>query len=290
MAGLYIAVGQNGQRIVSEDAGANWTRSEVGKEGETWRVITHGSGRFVAAGSFGGTNIFGTTTDGATWEFSRHEGNYSRYVRGIIFHNGQFVALGGDPGSVGVAKPFALISTDGKTWSNLIELPGKHILRRFAVGNGMIVGVGDRGRRAVSPDGKDWKDAPDVKAIDTLVDVAFGAGRFVGVGLNGLRMTSDDGLSWYNRLVGEEGEHLNSVLWTGKQFVAVGEGATFVSSDGYAWQRTANKDAPLTVAHGTDSYVGLNWKGRILRSTDAVGWQEVFKCPNNLESVAFGGA
>jgi hypothetical protein len=288
MAGLFIAVGQNGQRLVSEN-GADWTHSEVGKEGETWRVIGSGGGRFVAAGNFGGTNIFGTTTDGATWEFSKHEGNYSRYVRGIVFHNGNFFALGGDPGSVGLAKPFALVSTDGKTWSNLIELPGKYILRRFAVGNGFIVGVGDRGRRAVSPDGREWKDAADVKAIDTLVDVAFGAGRFVGVGLNGLRMTSDDGLAWYNRLIGEEGEHLNSILWTGTQFVAVGDGVTFTSADGFTWQHTANRGAPLTAVYGNGAYVGLNWKGRILRSTDAVTWQEVFKCANNLESVAFAG-
>jgi len=288
MAGLFIAVGQNGQRLTSEN-GAEWINSQVGKEGETWRVIASGAGRFVAAGSFGGTNIFGTTTDGAAWEFSKHEGNYSRYVRGIVFHNGQFVALGGDPGSVGAAKPFALISADGKSWGSLIEQPGKHILRRFAVGNGNIVGVGDRGRRAVSADGVTWQDSPAAKAIDTLVDVAFGAGRFVGVGLNGLRMTSDDGLNWYNRLVSEEGEHLNSVLWTGTQFVAVGDGATFFSADGYAWTRTPNHDAPLTVAHGAGTFVGLNWKGRILRSTDAVAWQEVFKCANNLESVAFGG-
>jgi hypothetical protein len=289
MAGLYIAVGQNGQRLTSEN-GTDWANSQVGKEGETWRVITFGAGRFVAAGSFGGTNIFGTTTDGITWEFSRHEGNYSRFVRGIVFHDGNFVALGGDPTTVGLAKPFALISTDGKTWSSLIELPGKDILRRFAVGNGLIVGVGDRGRRAVSPDGRTWKDAPSVKAIDTMVDVAFGAGRFVGVGLNGLRMTSDDGLSWYNRLLGEEGEHLNSVNWTGTQFVAVGEGATFTSADGFTWQRASNKDAPLTAVYGGGAYVGLNWRGRILRSTDATTWQEVFKCMNNLESVAYGAA
>jgi hypothetical protein len=212
MPGLFIAVGQNGQRITSEN-GTDWINSQTGKEGETWRVITSGGGRFVAAGNFGGTNIFGMTSDGAAWEFSRHEGNYSRFVRGIIFHNGQFVALGGDPGSVGVAKPFALISSDGKTWSNLIELPGKHILRRFAVGNGLI---------------------------------------------------------------------------TGSQFAAVGAGATFFSTDGFAWQRTPNQDAPLTVAYGSGAYVGLNWKGRILHSTDALAWREVFKCANNLESVAFG--
>ncbi len=287
MAGLFIAVGQNGQRIISEN-GVDWTHTEVGKEGETWRVITSGNGRFVAAGSYGGTNIFGTTTDGVTWEYSKHEGHYSRYVRGIVFNSGNFIAIGGDPVSVGVAKPFALVCADGKSWGEFIEIPGKFLLRRFAVGNGVIVGVGDRGRRAQSVDGKEWKDAPDVKAIDTLVDVAFGAGRFVGVGLNSLRMTSEDGLNWSHRLIGEEGEHLNSILWTGKQFTAVGLGVTYYSPDGLGWKHAANQNPPLTAAYGNGMYVGVNWKGRILQSVDAITWKEVFKCDNNLEAIAFG--
>jgi len=289
MAGLFIAAGQNGQRIISEN-GVDWTHAETGKEGETWRTITAGNGRFVCAGSFGGTNIFGTTTDGITWEYSKHEGHYSRFVRGIVFHQGNFIATGGDPTTVGFAKPFALISSDGKNWGEFIEVPGKFLLRRFAVGKGVIVGVGDRGRRAVSTDGKEWKDAPDAKAIDTLVDVAFGAGRFVGVGLNSLRMVSEEGLYWTNRFIGEEGEHLNSIIWTGKQFAAIGLGVTYFSPDGFSWQRVVNHDAPLTAAYGNGVYVGVNWRGRVLLSTDAVEWNEVYKCPNNFEAICFGGA
>jgi hypothetical protein len=287
MAGLFVALGQNGQRIVSSN-GLEWRDAQAGKEGETWRAVAAGGGRFVGVGSFGGSNFFGATTDGVTWERSGFDGKYSRYVRGIVFHDGKFVALGGDPGTVGQAKPFALISSDGKTWGDLIELPGKFILRRFASGNGLIVGVGDRGRRAASPDGKDWKDAPDVKAIDTLVDVAFGAGKFVGVGLHGLRMVSEDGVNWFSKQLGEEGEHLNAILWTGEQFAAIGAVATLLSKDGYEWKRVPNIDGPLTAAYGGGAYVGLNWKGRILHSTDAVKWREVYKGENNLEALAFG--
>jgi hypothetical protein len=289
MAGLFLALGQNGQRIISSN-GVDWRDPQAGKEGETWRAVTAGGGRFVGAGTFGGSNFFGATTDGVTWERSTFDGKYSRYVRGLVYHQGNFIALGGDPGTVGQAKPFALISPDGKSWGDLIELPGKFILRRFAQGNGLIVGVGDRGRRAASRDGKEWQDAPGVKAIDTLVDVAFGAGKFVGVGLHGLRMVSEDGLTWTNKQLGEEGEHLNTILWTGEQFAAIGGVATLFSKDGITWQRVPNVDGPLTAAHGGGAYVGLNWKGRILHSTDAVKWREVYKCENNLEAVAFGAA
>jgi hypothetical protein len=150
--------------------------------------------------------------------------------------------------------------------------------------------VGDRGRRAMSKDGKEWNDTPGAKAIDTLVDVAFGKGIFVGVGLHSLRLSSDDGLKWGNRQVGEEGEHLNSIVWAGDRFVAVGMGATYTSADGATWKRNPNKDAPLNMTYGNGVFVGLNWRGRILRSSDGIEWTQVHKCDFHLEAVAYAGA
>ncbi len=155
-------------------------------------------------------------------------------------------------------------------------------------GNGTFVGVGDSGRRAVSTDGRKWTDAPGVKAVDTLVDVAFGKGVFVGVGLHGLRMTSADGLKWSDRQVGEEGEHINSILWTGDRFVAVGLGATYFSSDGFRWKREKNSEAPLSAAFGAGVFVGAHWKGRILHSTDAVSWKQVHKALHHVEALGYG--
>ena len=122
----------------------------------------------------------------------------------------------------------------------------------------------------------------------TLVDVAFGAGKFVGVGLHGLRSVTEDGVAWPHRFAGEEGEHINSVIWTGDRFVAVGQGATYVSPDGLEWTRTENKDAPLIAAFGAGVFAGTNWKGRILMSKDAVEWKQVYKAEHHLEAIAFG--
>ena len=74
--------------------------------------------------------------------------------------------------------------------------------------------------------GQTCSGTPANDPVDAFIDVTFGNGLFVGVGLHGLRMSSEDGLAWSERLVGEEGEHINSVLWTGERFVAVGQGAT----------------------------------------------------------------
>jgi hypothetical protein len=284
---VFVAAGHQGQRVVSKD-GAEWTGLQVGKEGEIYRGVAAGGGVIVAVGNFGGKNLFAVTKDGAAWTVTEKEAQYKFYIRGLAWGEPGFLGLGGDPGSVGSSAPFVTLSKDGATWSDYTPIPGKHILRRLAWGKGLFVGVGDRGRRAASKDGKEWTDTPNVKALDTLVDVAFGAGKFVGVGLHGLRMATEDGVAWPHRFPGEEGEHLNSILWAGDRFVAVGLGATYFSPDGLEWTRKENKDAPLTAVWGAGVFVGTNWRGRILRSTDAIEWKQVYKAEHHLEAVAYG--
>jgi len=291
---MFLAVGQEGQRVVSEN-GTDWKNLTIGKEGEYYRAATYGNGKYVAVGTYGGNNILSSSPDGIVWKSTFKDGKYKYTLRGVGFAQGQFLAMGGEPVTVGAASSFVMTSTDGDTWTEPFFIAGKFMIRRFAFGNNLWVGVGDRGRRAASPDGKDWKDAPQAKAIDTLVDVAFGNGVFVGVGLHGLRMASKDGLNWFSQVRGEEGIHLNSVVPTGKQFVAAGMGATsgapgltYFSPDGYAWTSKPNDDAPQTMCFGKGLFVGVNWRGRILTSPDALKWTQVYKSEHNFEAIAFG--
>lgn len=283
---LFLATGHNGLRLTSAD-GVTWSAPLLGKEGETYRCAVGGNGRLAAIGSFGGSNIFASTADGKNWKTSIKDAQYARYIRGLGFGPDFFLALGGDPGAVGLARPFVFASKDGEKWDGPHDIPGKFMVRRVAWGNKRFVAVGDRGRRAASEDGKKWIDAPAVKAIDTLVDVAFGNGVFVGVGLNGLRMLTADGLKWTDRQLGEEGEHLNSVVWAKDRFVAIGAGVTWFSKGGMKWERAANLNAPLSAVYGAGVFVGSRWKGRIQRSTDAITWTEAFKADHHIEAIAF---
>ena len=287
--GLFVGVGHHGLRLVSTD-GSKWTNPQTGKEGEVYRAVMFGNGGFAAVGSYGGMNIMAATTDGVAWRTVTQDAKYVRYLRGLGFGKDFFLGLGGDPGSVGSSAPFVMTSADGQAWGEAVPITGKNMLRRVCFGNDLFVAVGDRGRRASSKDGREWTDTPDVKAVDTLIDVTFGHGVFVGVGLHGLRMTSVDGLSWTNRLVGDEGEHINSVLWTGERFVAVGQGATYLSADGLKWERVPNQNAPLTAVYGAGQYVGSNWRGKLLHSPDAIVWTEVHQAEYHVEALAFGRA
>ena len=283
----FVAAGHQGLRLVSAD-GRRWEQAAAGKEGEVYRAVAFGKGRFAAVGTFGGSNLLAWSADGAAWKNVQRDGQYANFLRGLAFGGGGFVGIGGDPGAVGDSRPFVTLSADGETWGDYVKISGKNIVRRIAWGVDRWVGVGDRGRRTTSKDAKEWVDVPKTKAVDTLIDVAHGAGRFVGVGLHGLRMSSVDGVEWTPRLDGEEGEHLNSIVWAGDRFVAVGTGATYVSADGLAWTRQENRNAPQVVAFGGGLFVGLQWRGRILVSPDGVAWDEVHRAEHHLEAVAFG--
>ncbi len=284
---LFVACGYGGIRTTSSD-GKNWSTPELGKEGEIYRIVAFGGGACIAGGSFGGDNLIAPTHDGKTWKPIRKDAGYSRYLRGMTFAFGKFYGFVGDGTTVGAGQPSQIHSADGETWSEPASIGGSYLIRRAAFGNGIIVGVGDRGRRATSHDGISWKDMPDSKPIDTLVDIAFGNGSFVGTGLNGLRVRTADGLVWTDKQLGEEGEHLNSVLWTGSQFVAVGAGGTYFSPDGAKWRRVTNSNAPITSTYGKGLFVGAKWKGRLLYSANAVEWTETIKLPSHIEAVGFG--
>ena len=285
---IFVAGGHSGLRMISRN-GTDWTNRVLGREGQVYRGFCFGQGKCVGVDTFGNDSILAVTTDGATWEsYQKKHPAGELFMQGITFGLGRFLAYGGniadDPGTY-----YAYRSADAVRWDEPIwQKNGKNLLRRIIVGDGVLVGVGDRGRRAVSKDGITWQSTPDYKAADTLIDVAFGNGIYVGVGLNGLRLRSRDGLTWTDRQVGEPGEHLNAVGWCDGRFVAVGLGATYVSPDGAAWQRTPNRNAPLTMAYGNGVFVGSHWKGRILMSRDAIDWRQVYQADQHIETVAFG--
>ena len=54
---LFVAVGHNGQRLVS-DNGADWKAPALGKEGEVYRCVAFGNGRFAAVGSYASARAF----------------------------------------------------------------------------------------------------------------------------------------------------------------------------------------------------------------------------------------
>ncbi|MFT5123089.1 MAG: hypothetical protein ACI9TH_003657 [Kiritimatiellia bacterium] len=286
MPNTFLAAGEKGTCLLSSD-GKTWKEVHTGKDGEVFNSSCVGGGHAVTSARYGGQNTFAASADGATWSDSKFDAKYSKYIRGMFYFNAHFHAIGGNDGG-GDSKSYVIKSTDGETWSEPHDIAGKHLMRRYAVGDGKVVGVGDYGRRSVSSDGLEWEDTPDAKPVDTCIDVAFGNGVFAGGGLHGMCMSSRDGLTWEHRQVGEEGEHINAMLWDGMRFVGVGLGATYTSPDGITWQRTPNTHAPTRAVFGNGIFVGSRYRGRLLISSDAITWEETTRVVPNMETLTYG--
>lgn len=285
--GLFLALGHEALRI-SSTRGDSWSKPPEGdpkeKDRMIFRTAAYGNGVYVAAGK-GSGGIFCPSRDGSNWDEVVTK-------KGIDCHNvcfgaGRFLAVGSDVNYNGTVFSY---SEDGQSWSEPKEQKGKALLR-IVYGDGKFVGVGASGRRATSTDGVKWIDAEDNKIENTLIDVCYGNGLFVGVGLHGLSMVSEDGIKWRDKQhTGREGEHYNSVMWTGDRFVAVGLLTTMESPDGVNWTRHESVNAPQYAAYGNGVFIGARWKGVLLRSKDAIEWEEIMDREAHVDAVVFCGS
>jgi hypothetical protein len=289
----FLAAGEDGLRSFSPD-GKTWSHIATDREGVLLSQAGFAGGRCVAAGRYGGELRAYSTGDGVEWERTKFDVQpYSTRLDVVFTEQDRFVAVLNQDG----ASPGTVTSQDGRVWSTRQDfLPDWKVmrhdahLRRIAQSKGRLVAIGDYGARLVRPtiDSTEWEAVPDAKARDTLIDVAFGNGVFVGGGLHGLRMRSDDGLTWTERTTCEEGEHINAMIFDGKQFVGIGQGATYISLDGKSWERIPNKNAPTMATLGNGIYVGVLWPGRMLTSADAIKWEPAHQFELHVLSLSYG--
>src|SRR5947209_7673303 len=161
-------------------------------------------------------------------------------------------------------------SEDGRRWELLYRDEGKERAYTFyafarAGGTTVAVGGGDSPSKTgpmrvlASRDGKGWEGPLfRFELSGPLLCVARRKDRFVAGGMHGLRMTSKDGLRWENKVEGEVGEHLNEVVWTGTEFVAVGVEVTYKSADGVRWTRHPTEVRPARAGYGNGVFLCAN--------------------------------
>jgi len=289
---IFVAAGENGLRVFSVD-GVHWTHQQLDREGMLLNHACIDRGRCLVLGKFGGDSVAWSTSDGVSW--TQNKLNTQAYAGkfGPVFSaDGQFQVVANDDGAI----PGLRTSPDGTVWTPrkpLMDgrkgLKNDAGLRRLARGNNRLVIIGDYGARLVRhPDQTLFEAVLGVPAKETLVDIAFGNGVFVGGGMHGLRMRSVDGFTWTDIVTGEEGEHINAMIWDGRQFVGIGQGATYRSVDGQTWIREPNENAPTNAVFGAGNFVGILWPGKQLISKDGIYWSQVHEFPQHVLALAYG--
>ena len=217
--GQYVVVGDDS--VYASADGAAWNKVTGDETADIeFERVRWGNGRFVAVGSYTPPPppVFGrlplgvvfTSTDGVQWTSA---GNFADVtepgdrVHDIIWGGGQFVAVGSSVASSGGLGPTPIFtSANGVDWTRrtVNEFPGPSL-------------------RGIAWDGSHY--------------VAVGTPGFGFDPRNGV--ISADGITWnyvsfpFFALVEAA---LNSVVWTGKYFVAIGDlGTEVVSPDGQTW-------------------------------------------------------
>jgi hypothetical protein len=209
----------------------------------------------------------------------------AEYVKGIIG-----VGYGG----------LRIVSRDqGRTWGSRAAFAAdgvddENLLRAVVYGKGLWIATG--WKLVTSTDGVHWTDhglvtkLPDPHPSCNIIEgLAFKDPTFYAA-CSATLLRSDDGLKWTPvGPIGDTGDHLFLTYRAG-QFVAYGDTKTsFRSVDGATWsilpgiqQATYCGGQFLSEADCGDAswfdgvYLRTEWKGKILRSTDGVKFDQVY--------------
>jgi alpha-tubulin suppressor-like RCC1 family protein len=171
-----------------------------------------------------------------------------------------------------------------------------------AVGAGSVMSPSDA---IYSYDGMLWHTASFEHTTETLSGVTYGNGKFVATAYienfnffeRAETLISSDGITWStSSLKGEfngtyfAASQLNSVIYTGSQFVAVGN-KVWTSPDGETW--TLRNNAPdftyvmTAITYGDGKYVACaQEKGQY--STDGINWYSCLMPTASYNDITFG--
>ena len=227
-----------GKSAISAD-GVTWTYSnQLSTTG--WgltqaRGITYGNSQFLVVGDNGAGAI---SSDGLTWTYLNTLVN-STGVRTLktVAWNGSIFLIGREDGRTAT-------SSNGTTWQGQAS-PGSGSWGTIPI-NAIIwagtkfLAVGNSGRTATSPEGLFWTfNSTDLS--HNFRSVAWNGSVFVAGTSTGLLLYSYNGSTWTtnNSLInaGFGSNSVDSIIWTGTQFVAIGNsaGKNGYSTDGITW-------------------------------------------------------
>jgi hypothetical protein len=315
--GSFIAVRSESDFLYTFDSAIQWqTRLTYWSGGfHSLNAVTYANGRFVAVGS----DVF-TSPDGIRWSLT-HQGTDCIVLRGVVFGNETYVAVGDGGGMV--------TSVDGVTWEERPNLGDVSNLVGIAFGGGRSVALGSTTTFLASSDGRQWPKEPPCPPLPSYFvcshsfwNIVYANGNFVAVGLQscndferiipvGITTLSTNGSNW--KISG--GDPLQDLVYTNGIFVGVGgvrycglvytanRSTIQTSTNGLQWTSIYGKEGEflrgVTYANGTYVAVGYNGltpcgtdsgtNGAVLTSSDGLNWiSQNSGTTQNLLGIAYG--
>lgn len=263
---LSFGMGFNGNAFYATDGletyltskdGVKWTTIPKDAKGIVWGEFRKIADRYYAIGfkKVNGEKIrfYRTSKDGIKWTDVKYTGKAQDFSLNTVVHDGNQY--------LSYASRAVYASADGVNWKivkkiNLMPI----IVSGSAVGDGKMVSVGGYSSFGTN---RSW----GYFQIDATGKVSY---------------DSEDGKG-----------PLNDVVWTGKQFLAVGdEGLMMTSKDGIKWTETASptKESMYRIIVAKDTYYLTGSNGLIMSSKDLKTWKkQKSNTTLNIGSIAWNG-
>jgi len=183
--GRYIAVGDNGKIIISDDLLA-WHEISSGVTSNLNKIAWNGS-VYVVVGDLG---TILCSQDGASWSKISASAVTRENLYSVAWLGSRFTAVG--------EKGIIISSSDGQIW-NKVNTSFQDNLNDICANDNLnlIVAVGDKGTIVSSGNGGvTWSKLAKKPTTKDLLSIAWGNGVFAAVGKNGAIYTSENGASW----------------------------------------------------------------------------------------------
>ncbi len=264
--GLYVAVGDTGDRVMTSPNGVNWTAQSAAGNNDSWYDVTYGDGLYVAVGVLG--DLVMTSPDGTNWTAQSAAGNNDQWW-GVTYGEGLYVA-------VGISGDRVMTSPDGTNWTPQTAAGNNDSWTAVTYGNGLFVAVSGSGDPVMtSPDGTNWTPQSAAGNNDAWRAVTYGDGLFVAVGNSGDKvMTSPNGTDWTIRSAVGDNDNWYGITYGNGLYVAVGDTGDRVmtSTDGISWttrSAAGDNDSWNGIKYANSLFVAVGTNGdRVMTSPD----------------------
>ncbi len=236
---LFVAGGDNGTILTSNDEGENWAIQDSGI-GTTLNGLAYVNDIFMAVGASG---VILTSPDGVGW--SPQTSFTTDTLRGAAYGAGLYV-VAGDKGTIRT-------SPDGVDWAPQ-AFPDTRDLNGVIYAFGNFIAFGERYRIFTSPDGTNWTARLSGGSSDPAFSaMAFGAGRVVAAGGSATILSSADGINWTSHVT-VNAISQRFIVYGANRFVAGGSGGAMV-------QALATVSSTTIIPTYENNTLTLTWSG-----------------------------
>lgn len=252
--GVFVGVSDQGSVFSSGD-GIQWTQILTSSE-EGFRSVKWTGSEFVAVTDSGRLAM---SADGSRWRML----GLFRYYSAGCWDGAQYVLVG-NGGAV-------VTTTDGKWWT-AEKNPSVNNLTGVTSGGGMLVAIGENSSILSSPDGHSWQQA-SIPCSWSLTDVHWSGNAFWSVGKDGIILTSVNGSDWTISAPGL----MSAAVWDGSRYLAFSGNNVIRSADGNQWTPLAKAPNVFPINDliwtGTQ-YIAVGDSSTLLRSADGITWTQ----------------